>query len=389
MDVIIYGCPIGLIAQAYLQATSMDSLTRTTNYSVKFPRNVIEDALRIFLEEAQFPRTEQASFVYAVIEEAGETWRLPSINEFLSEYGKSISIANLSLKWRNESFEIEFSIRFSAGPKGACTSTIEVTHLSRSSIGQVFKIFQDFCIQESAVNRGSTYQFETALPSCYVTPQLLKKLEQLLITNFAQIPGNHRSSMSSIVEIRLVDSRADSSGCEILTTIDNYEREYFPDTLRRVQIGLGSLLSDDVSIQFDRERSFTVLKVVKHSPDARADAIRVADQVLQIVNDHKNGNWFLNPPFLLKTFFETLSYMSIGIGITLLRFSTGLFLSLIAAAAGLQVYTNLHKLKPYSEFHTRQSELISRWFNWFMFAAVEFVLFSIFVTAIIRKIVVR
>jgi hypothetical protein len=75
----------------------MDSLTRTKNYNAKFPRNVIGDALRITLEEAQVPRTEEASYLYAVIEAAGETWRLPSINEFLSEYGISISMASLSL----------------------------------------------------------------------------------------------------------------------------------------------------------------------------------------------------------------------------------------------------------------------------------------------------
>jgi hypothetical protein len=367
----------------------MDSLTKTKKYNAKFPRNVIEDALRIFLEEAQVPHTQEASSIYAVVEEGGESWRLPSIGEFLSEYGKSITRAYLNLFWSKESSRIEFKIQFSVGPKGACASEIDITHLSRFSIERVFKVFQDFSIQESPANRGSTYQLERPLPSCYVTPQLLRKLEQLLHENVAQPLGSYRPSMSSIVEIRLTDSRADASGCEILTTIDNYEREYFPDTIRRVQIGLGSLLSDDISIQFDLERIFTVLKVSKHSSAARADAIKVADQVLQIVNDHKNGNWFLNPPLLLKTLLETLSYISIGIGISFVRLSTGLFLGYITAAAGLQVYTNLHRLKPYSEFHTRRSELISKWFNWFVFAAVEFLLFSVFITVIIRNIYPR
>jgi hypothetical protein len=137
-----------------------------------------------------------------------------------------------------------------------------------------------------------------------VTPRLLKKLELLVCANVPRSLGSHTPFRSSLVEIRLTDSRADSRGSEILTAIDDYEREYFPDTIRRAEIGLRSFLADDFSIQFDRERTFTVLKVSKHSPTARADAIRVADQVMQIVGDHKNGNWFLNPPSLLKALFE-------------------------------------------------------------------------------------
>jgi hypothetical protein len=362
----------------------MDPLTKNKKYTAKFPRNVIEDALRIFLEEAKIPPTTEAYSVYATIEEIDESWRLPSVGEFLSEYGKSITRGCLSLSWRIDESRIEFKIRFSAGRNGTCESEIDVTHLSRLSIEQVFKVFQDFSIQDSAASRGSTYRLEKALPSCFVTPKLLKKLEQLLRANVAQPLGSHTPFRPSLVEIRLTDSRADSSGSEILTTIDDYQREYFPDTIRRAEIGLGSFLSDDISIQFDRERTFTVLKVSNHSPTARADAIRVADQVLQIVGDHKNGNWFLNPPSLLKALLEILFYMSIGIGIAFTSRSVWLSLGFITAGAGLQVYNNLHRLKPYSEFHTRQSELISKWFNWFVFAAVEFILFSIFITAIIR-----
>jgi hypothetical protein len=363
----------------------VDSLTKTKTYNAKFPRDVIEDALRIFLEEAQIPRAHGATSVLAVVEEAGETWRLPTIDEFLSEYGKSIKRARLSVAWSKESHRVEFSIRFSVGPRGACASEIDVTHLSRSSIERVFKVFQDFCSQESTDNRGSAYRLEMALPSCYVTPNLLKKLEQLLIANVAQPLGSHSPSASSPVEIRLTDSRADSNGCEILASIDNYKREYFPDTISRVQIGLGSLLSQDIFLQFDRERIFTVLQVSMHSPSARADAMKVADQVLQIISDHRNGNWFLNPPFFLKSFLEILSYLSIGIGIPFARLSPWLFLGCIAAGAGIQVYTSLHRLKPYSEFHARQSEMISKWFNWFVFAAVEFLFFSVFITTIFHN----
>ncbi len=367
----------------------MDSLTKTKSYSTKFPRNVIEDALRIFLEEAHLPRTQDASSIYAVIEEAGESWQLPSIDEFLSEYGKNITGAHLSLSWSKESSRIAFKIIFTDRPNGACDSRIEVTHLSRFSIEQVYRVFQDFPVQESAVTRGSTYQLERPLPSCNVTPQLLKKLEQLLLADVAQPIGSQSSSATSAVEIRLNDSRADSSGCEILTTIDNYEREYFPDTIKRVQISIGPFYSANISIQFDLDRIFTVLKVSRHSPSARADAIRVADQVLQIVDDHKNGNWFLNPPLLLKTLLVILSWILIGIGISFVRMSAWLSLGYFTAAAGLQCYTNLHRFKPYSQFHTRQSELISKWFNWFLFAAVEFLLFSVFITAIISNIYSR
>lgn len=213
----------------------------------------------------------------------------------------------------------------------------------------------------------------------------MKKLEQLILANGAHALGSQAQSASSIVEIRLSDSRANSSGCEILTTIDNYQREYFSNTIKRAQISLGSLYSDAILIQFDRERIFTVLKLSMHSPTARADAINFADQVLEIVNDHKNGNWFLNPPLPLKFFLEIVSYISISIGISFARQSTLLFLGPLATAAGLQVYTNLHRLKPYSEFHSRQSKLISKWFNWFVFALVELILLAP-LTTILRNV---
>ena len=163
-------------------------LSKAKDYSIKFPREIIESALFAFMKDAGLLISSTTQHSVLTIEANGESWGLPNQEVFLSEYAKEISSARLSLAWSIENKQLNFAIRFRHDLSGSPSTRIEISLDSRAAIDRVFRHFQDFYDHDnhgagSAISRPvfSSYSLTRRLPSVSIKPQVLHQLEALMI----------------------------------------------------------------------------------------------------------------------------------------------------------------------------------------------------------------
>jgi len=148
---------------------------------------------------------------------------------------------------------------------------------------------------------------------------------------------------------------------------------------------LTPLGSDSLKIQFDLDREYTIIEVTRQSKNSRSEAKKTVNDVLHVLEDFNNGNWFLNPPLPIGNLFGLLSYGALGLAIASIRVWPAIPAGAFSIFIGMQLYLYSCKIKPYTQFHTRRNERVAKWFNWFVFAFLEFLLFSVAAAAILSK----
>jgi hypothetical protein len=286
-------------------------ISKEKDFSVKFPREIIERAHAAFMQETGLFSSSEPGFSQLTIETDGETWDLSNHEAFLSEYTRDISSATMRLFWIVENNKPAFKIRFRHDYSGKPTTTIGITLNSRAAIDRIFQHFQDFFDRESLRDDPSlsqpvisSYTLTRRLPSTSINPQTLQKIETRLIYLPGELEREYRAHRECKVEISIDDSQ----GCESLQSITQYQRDYFPDDTKRISIRLSLRVSNLLRIQFDTDREYTIIQVTRHSQNPRSEARKIVDDVLHILEDYKNGNWFFNPPLQISIFIGLLPY---------------------------------------------------------------------------------
>jgi hypothetical protein len=227
----------------------------------------------------------------------------------------------------------------------------------------------------------SSFSLNKKLPSCNVDPSLIKRLEGL-VEDMPILRGANTQLTTANIEISIAGRDEE----EKLTSITYYRRSYFHDDTKRVTITAGSLWKNKARIQFDRDPLYSTIDIQCQSPNARSDAKQIYDYVMDIVKDHRNSNGFLNPPMLLmQLVLAPLSYAAFGMAIVLIKSSGVLASRAVFIGLAIQIYTNAHRFKPYTEFKTKLNEERSRWFNWFVFTILEFTLISLALSPMINS----
>jgi hypothetical protein len=226
----------------------------------------------------------------------------------------------------------------------------------------------------------TSFSLKKKLPSCDVDPSLIKRLEGLV----EDIPIlRDESTCSNTAKIEISIAGRDEE--EKLATIALFRRSYFHDDTRRVTITAGSPWKNRASIQFDRDPLYSTIDIQCQSLNARSDAKQIYDYVMDIVKDHRNRNGFLNPSMpLMQLVLAPASYFAFGMAIALTKNSVVLASRAAFIGLAIQIYTNAHRIKPYTEFKTKLNEERSRWFNWFVFTILEFTLISLALSPMIN-----
>jgi hypothetical protein len=363
-------------------------ISKAKDFSVKFPREIIERAHAAFMQETGLLSSSEQWISILTIETDGETWNLSNHEAFLSEYTRDISSATMIQTYIVENNKPAFEIRFRHDYSVKPTTTIRITLNSRAAIDRIFQHFQDFFDHESLRDDSSlsqpvisSYTLARRLPSTSINPQTLQKIETLLIRLSGELESEYMADRECKVEISIEESQ----GCESLQSITQHQRDYFPDDTKRISIRLNLRVSNLLRIQFDKDRKHTIIEVTRHSQNPRSEARKIVDEVLHILEDYKNGNWFLNPPLLISIFIFYLSCTLLGLAIAVLRVRPAIAAGALFSVVGINLYLSLYKFKPYSQFLTKRNERIAKWFNWFVFASIEFLLFSVAAAAILSK----
>lgn len=229
----------------------------------------------------------------------------------------------------------------------------------------------------------SSFSLNKKLPSCNVDPILIKRLEGL-VEDMPILRDANTQSTTANIEISIAGRDEE----ERLASITYYRRSYFHDDTRRVTITAGSPWKNKARIQFDRDPLYSTIDIQCQSPNARSDAKQIYDYVMDIVKDHRNSNGFLNPPMpLMQGVLAPLSCAAFGMAIVLIKSSGILASRAVFIGLAIQIYTNAHRFKPYTEFKTKLNEERSRWFNWFFFTILEFTLISLALSPMINSLV--
>jgi hypothetical protein len=231
----------------------------------------------------------------------------------------------------------------------------------------------------------TTYSLNKILPSCHVNPPLIKRLESL-INDIAILRDDNSYSGRAKIEVTIEER----DGKEEFSSIDHYRRDYFPDDTKTVSVRIGSSWQNRLTIKFSLEPFTSQITVLCQSPNARSDAKRIHDQAIDVIKDYQNSNWILNPSApLLHFIIAPVSYASFGVALATIKTSLVGASRFAILGIAIQVYTNSHRFKPYSEFKTKLNEERSKWFNWFWLVILESILLSLVLTPLIGFVLKR
>jgi hypothetical protein len=233
---------------------------------------------------------------------------------------------------------------------------------------------------QAPINETS-FSLKRKLPSCNVDPSLIQRLERIV----DDIPIlRDEDTHSATAKIKISIAGRDEE--EELASIACYRRSYFHDDTRRITITAGSSWKNKTRIQFDRDPLYSTIDIQCQSPNARSDAKQIYDYAIDIVKDHRNRNSFLHPSMpLLQLVLAPLSYAAFYMAYLFMLKSFVVHASRAAfIGLAIQIYTNAHRIKPYTEFKTKLNEERSRWFNWFVFTILEFILISLALSPMIN-----
>ena len=231
----------------------------------------------------------------------------------------------------------------------------------------------------------TSFSLNKKLPSCDVDQSMIKRIEGLA----EDIPIlRDESTHSNTAKMEISIAGRDEE--EKLATIALFRRSYFDDGTRRVTITAGSAWKNSVRLRFDRDPMYSTIDIQCQSPNARSDAKQIYDYVMDIVKDHRNCNGFLNPSMpLMQAVIAPASYFAFGMAIVLAKNSVVIASRAAFIGLAIQIYTNAHRIKPYTQFKTKLNEERSKWFNWFVFAILEFILISLALSPIIKFIATK
>ena len=232
-----------------------------------------------------------------------------------------------------------------------------------------------------APNNETSFSLNRKLPSCNVDPSLIQRLEGL-VNDIPVLQDENTHSTTANIEVSITGRDEE----EKLASISYYRRSYFDDDTRQITITAGSQWKNITRIQFSRDPLYSRINIQCQSPNARSDAKQIFDYVMDIVKDHRNSNGFLNPPNpLIQLVLAPLSYLAFYLAfVFMLRNSVVLASRAAFIGLAIQIYTNAHRIKPYTEFKTKLNEERSRWFNWLVFSILEFILISLALSPIIN-----
>ena len=346
-------------------------------YLTKFPREVIEEAHRVFLE--RLGDNAKLSFAEWHITRGDEQLTLDSENEFYYGYRDEIDDASLKYTYTIERIIYIFSVAYSKSSTLVIPiqiigkSNIIISLNSQEDVKLVFSVFDENYLPPKEdvqpktadkANERPKYSVEKQIPSCHVDKNLLIRLEEY-IKKIGQDKGY------SGFTIKLIDS----NGTEELPSMENFTSEYFPNDIRKISISCGNY-QPKMSMNFDRKKDRSTLELSIIGDQARENASRISAEITRILEDYKTRNYIFHLIPIEPLIFITI----MGFGFASLLVSRSFGLTFVTIGGIVLIMEIIYKIfsifNTYTTFKTKRYESYVGWKNWLTFAFIEFVLFS-------------
>lgn len=227
-----------------------------------------------------------------------------------------------------------------------------------------------------------SYNLTKQLPSCAVERRLLLELESYVQRKIAE----HAPPFEGVNSI--VDNSftiADKVGIEILKSVEEYQRSYFPDDTKIISIEARSIGKNSLSIeiQFTPSKSNSEVRVRFSGNSAREVATGIAAEILSIMESYKTLNYLFHYLYGLPLGILVYTMIYVGMIYAGLRPSrldalSYFLVSIMSGVAGAVIgITFNEKFKPYSTFETRRNERRKKQFSWIVLGVLGFILFTV------------
>lgn len=354
-------------------------------YSTKFPREVIEEAYRIFKQHLE--ADSNLSFTEQHITRSSEKLTLDSESEFYYAYRDEIDEATLSYTYNSpdriiNKFSISYSKTNMVRDKNRLIekSNIVVSLKAQDDVRSVLDVFDknysplidDLNISSIDTVR-SKYSVEKQIPSCHVDKNLLEKVQ-----NYFKKAAEENNISGIVIKI------SDSAGTEELPDIKNFASDYFPNDIQNISIDCGNYNSM-LFISFSRKKDNSKLKLSIMGDQARDKAIRIDTDTMRMLNDYKNRNYifYLIPifPMLWLSFtLGSLGFIFIGKDLRQIYLDIAVMIVLMET-----VYAIFSHWNSYTTFRTRNYESHQGWINWLTLTTIEFILFSVLSALVLKR----
>lgn len=350
-------------------------------YDTKFPREVIEEAHKVFREHLG----ENCGLKYAEwhIRRGDEELTLDTENEFYYGYREPLDQASVKYTYALDEKLYVFSMNYDKSIQKTDRSTVIISLKTQEDVKHVFNIFEKNYVKpnsEDGVNTLSRardrtkYNEEKTIPSCHVDKNLLRIIESI----FMKIS---RDDNISKYRIKLYDS----NGTEELPSMDDYSSEYFPNDTRRISISCSDSSFQDLSITFDKKKEESKLEISIIGSQAREDAGRIRAEIMSALDDYRTKNYIfhlaqIDSFLLLILIMPILALISVGIylfeGALASEAISSILIIMVIIIIMIVLYKFFSALITYTTFKTKKYESFQGWKNWLIFASLEFILFT-------------
>ncbi|MDQ1591708.1 MAG: hypothetical protein QOG71_2335 [Pyrinomonadaceae bacterium] len=224
-----------------------------------------------------------------------------------------------------------------------------------------------------------SYLLTKKLPSCFIERKLLLELEQYIGRKLSEFIPPKNDILIKKYDFTVFDS----SGVEVLKSVEDFHRTYFPDDTQLLKIR-GSAWKNsesnlDIRIEFGLTNNATNLQISYEGNSAREVATGISAEVISILNSYKTNN------YLFQWFGAVLSGFLTAIIIHLLAFALRIHFAyypiivggFAAVCGGLLGMFFVTKYKPYSTFETRLNEKRKKQLSWIVLGFIGFILFTV------------
>ena len=322
---------------------------------------------------------------FAVTKLNGEHWKYDSLEEFLAAYSEEVEWASWTLRLDENKFELEVEVR-------AADTNISVSAESNGQIDAIINLFieaQPSSTLEAPASVGDslltneeppTFKCSKQLPSCHVDRRLVEELETYVLSEASRITCNPIADVKSDYALSIVDQ----TGNEVVTSAAQLEGQQFHNSTSQITLQIDHYRKSirfRLTLTFDRRRNRSEIETLVSAVRAREHTYALIEGIFRRLSTRKNFNWL----YLSNS--EPFASFFFGIGVVLPIFGgIGLITGSVFREANTPVFFAglclfLYVLsgvfaKPYASFDTPKQVRLNKWWDWFFFGCLGFLIFG-------------
>jgi hypothetical protein len=230
-----------------------------------------------------------------------------------------------------------------------------------------------------------SYSLTKTLPSCFIERKLVVELENYLRRKASEHAVLEEGQDNVFYEIIIKDSL----GQERLTSIEDFQKAYFPDDTKLIRMKAGDLnYTIEIEITLGLGKSETDIEIGFKGKSAREITTGIAAEITSILKSYKTSNYWIHssdwfaiiPGVGVIMAFVALCTTILGlIAISEPPPFNSLNALLLITTFGLffSTFLILRRMKPYSVFETRLNERRQRQVNWLLLGFLGYILFTV------------